>query len=177
MGLLVGTINALYRKQIEKKVKRNQNIQIAKSAKIESYRDIRCKSGSITIGENVYINGKCIISAVNGTIEIGDDVIIGPGTIIIPSHHNFERIDLPINLQGGVDKPIKIEKDVWIGAHCTILGGTKIGAHSVIGAHSLVKGIIPPYSVAYGVPCRVKKNRKQEAINNKLLNSRIQCVL
>ena len=32
-------------------------------------------------------------------------------------------------------------------------------ALSVIGAHSLVNKSIPPHSVAYGVPCKVKRTR------------------
>jgi acetyltransferase-like isoleucine patch superfamily enzyme len=96
----------------------------------------------------------------NSEIKIGNNVLIGPGTVINTANHNFERIDIPIKSQGITEKPIIIEDDVWIGANCTILGGTKIGAHSVIGAHSLVKGDIPPYSVAYGVPCIVKRTRR-----------------
>jgi acetyltransferase-like isoleucine patch superfamily enzyme len=143
--------------QTREKVIENPHIQISKSAIVYSYEHICCKSGRIKIGENAWVNRMCGIFANKGTIEIGNNVLIGPG--IHTGQHNFERTDVPIKVQGGTEKPIIIEDDVWIGSNCTIVGGTRIGAHSVIGAQSLVKGDIPPYSVAYGVPCRVKRSR------------------
>jgi acetyltransferase-like isoleucine patch superfamily enzyme len=42
----------------------------------------------------------------------------------------------------------------------TILRGTIIGRGCVLGAHAVVKGDIPDYSIAVGSPARVVKNRK-----------------
>ena len=50
-------------------------------------------------------------------------------------HSRNERID------------IVVEDDVWIGYDCIVLAGSKIGKGSVIGARSIVRGTIPPYSV------------------------------
>ena len=148
-------------RHMERKIKKNPNIQISRSTKILSYENIPCSSGKIEIGENTFINKQCAIVTINSTIKIGNNVLIGPATQINTLAHNFDRTDIPINAQGRNEKAIIIEDDIWIGAHCTILGGTKIGAHSVIGAHSLVKGEIPPYSVAYGVPAKVKRKRQK----------------
>ena len=139
----------------------NPNIIIAKSAQVKTKTSIDCgKSGIIEIGEDTFINEMCSIYTYNSTIKIGNGVLIGPATVLHTHHHNFQQTDLQIHKQAGTGKPIIIEDDVWIGAHCTILGGVRIGTHSVIGAHSLVNKSIPPYSVAYGVPCKVKRNRK-----------------
>jgi len=138
----------------------NPNIIIAKSAQVMPTTNINCGHlGAIEIGEDTFINEMCLIFTCMSTIKIGKGVLIGPGTIIHTHNHNFQRTDLPIQKQDGKGKSIIIEDDVWIGAHCTILGGVRIGAHSVIGAHSLVNKSIPPYSVAYGVPCKVKRTR------------------
>jgi acetyltransferase-like isoleucine patch superfamily enzyme len=102
------------------------------------------------------VNDLCAINAFGAAIKIGNGVFIGPSTVLRTFNHNYQRTDLPIKKQGGNGKSIIIEDDVWIGANCTILGGVRIGAHSVIGAQSLVNRSIPPYSVAYGVPCKVK---------------------
>ena len=53
--------------------------------------------------------------------------------------------------------PIKIENNVWIGAHSVVLPGVQIGNHSVIGAGSIITKDIPPYSVAVGNPARIVK--------------------
>jgi acetyltransferase-like isoleucine patch superfamily enzyme len=138
-------------------------IDIADSALVLSSTNLNClKSGTIEIGEDTFINDMCSITAYDTAIKIGKDVFVGPGTVMHTYDHNFQRVDVPIGKQGGTTKPIIIEDDVWIGTNCTILGGVKIGAHSVIGAHSLVNKSIPPYSVAYGVPCKVKRTRLSE---------------
>lgn len=136
-----------------------QNVRIDDSAWIHPSAMIYPESGRLEIGENSTLNEYCIIHGMGG-IKIGNGVRIGCHTVIHSVQHHFERLDIPIWKQGCYGKPIVIEDDVWIGAHCTILGGVKIGAHSVIGAHSLVTRDIPPYSVAYGVPCKVRRTRK-----------------
>lgn len=136
-------------------------VRIAKSARIHpSVRIFPDMSGWVEIGDSV-VNEGCVIHGYGG-VKIGNAVGIGGGTVITSIHHNFKRLDIPIRKQGIRGKPIVIEDDVWIGAHCTIIGGVRIGAHSVIGAHSLVTRDIPPYSVAYGVPCKVRRSRRSK---------------
>jgi virginiamycin A acetyltransferase len=50
---------------------------------------------------------------------------------------------------------IIVGDDVWIGTGATFLPGVRVGAMSVIGAHSLVRGDVPAYSVVAGSPARV----------------------
>jgi virginiamycin A acetyltransferase len=66
---------------------------------------------------------------------------------------------------------IELGHDVWIGAHCVILSGVKIGTGSVIAANSVVTENIPPYSIAGGVPAKVIKPRFNEEVVAKLLQS------
>ena len=51
--------------------------------------------------------------------------------------------------------PVRIGKNVWIGAGAVILPGVTIGDNSVIGAGSVVTKDIPANVVAVGNPCRV----------------------
>jgi acetyltransferase-like isoleucine patch superfamily enzyme len=134
-------------------------IRIAKSSIVDPSAMIFSESGHIEIGENSTLNEYCVIHGLGG-VKIGNGVRIGCHTVIHSVQHHVERLDIPIWKQGTYGEPIIIEDDVWIGAHCTILGGVRIGAHSIIGAHSLVTNDIPPYSIAYGVPCEVRRTRK-----------------
>ena len=43
-----------------------------------------------------------------------------------------------------------------------VLRDTKIGRGCVLGAHAVVKGEIPDYSIAVGAPARAVKNRKEQ---------------
>jgi len=157
---VIQTLNSFLRKQKEKRLYAKPGVTIAQSATVMPTAVITCDaSGLIKIDENSLVNDLCILSAYRGTIDIGNGVLIGPSTVMHTLNHVHERTDVPIWQQGVIGKSIFIEDDVWIGAHCTILAGVRIGAHSVIGAHSLVTKDIPPNSVAYGVPCKVKRTR------------------
>lgn len=105
----------------------------------------------IVIGNNFYMNVGCHIL---GEIKIGDNVQIGPKTVIWGRDHGISKFEL-IRNQPHVKKPIIIGNDVWIGANVTILKGVNIGDGAVIGAGSVVTKDIPEYAIAVGNPAKV----------------------
>lgn len=111
----------------------------------------------ITIGNNFYLNSNCHLL---GNITFGDDVMIGPKTIIWGRDHGMER-GMPMKEQSHVKKDISIGNDVWIAANVTILKGVNVGAGAVIGAGAVVTKDIPDYAIAVGNPARVVKYRNQ----------------
>lgn len=102
-----------------------------------------------------FLNYNCVILD-TAPVHIGNAVFIAPGTIISCAGH---AMDAEQRGKGavGVNAPITIEDDVWIGANCTICPGVTIGKGSVIGAGSTVVRDIPPGVVAIGTPCRVHR--------------------
>ncbi len=54
-----------------------------------------------------------------------------------------------------LSKPVKIGKNVWIGASCTILPGVCIGDNSIIGAGSVVTKSIPKNAIVVGNPAKI----------------------
>jgi acetyltransferase-like isoleucine patch superfamily enzyme len=58
--------------------------------------------------------------------------------------------------------PVRIERNVWIGAAAIILKGVRIGENSAIGAGSVVVRDVPPKCVAAGNPARVVKRLAPE---------------
>jgi galactoside O-acetyltransferase len=114
----------------------------------------------ISIGGNVALNMNVIINAdCGGRIIIGNDVMIGPNTVMRASNHKFNNLYESIINQGHVPGEIHIEDDVWIGANVSIVPNVRIGKSSVIGAGSVVCSNIPPFSVAVGNPAKVIKIR------------------
>lgn len=106
----------------------------------------RCNFGiNITMGDNCYINYN-VVFLDSGLIKLGNNVFIGPGTVVSAVTHPIEarmRRNLQIN-------KIEIGDDVWIGANVVILPGVTIGNRAVIGAGSVVKRDIPPDTVYAG---------------------------
>ena len=108
------------------------------------------------IGKQVFINSCCHFQD-NGGIEIGDRTMIGPNVTIVTINHDIN----PKTRINAMPKPIKIGKNVWIGADCTILPGITIGDNSIIGAGSVVTKDVPYNVVVAGNPARIIKNIKE----------------
>jgi acetyltransferase-like isoleucine patch superfamily enzyme len=98
-----------------------------------------------------------------GPVLIGDNVIMGEHVSFHPVNHRFDEVNIPIRDQGTIRKGITIEDDVWVGANVTFLDGAHVGRGSVIGAGSIVRGEIPPYSVAVGAPAKVVRSRTPQS--------------
>jgi acetyltransferase-like isoleucine patch superfamily enzyme len=137
--------------------------------------------GRIIVGRWVHIGDGTVLRAHEGTLRIGDkcvfgqnntvnchiDVSIGSDCIIADwvyigdFDHRTELTSLPIRSQGLIKSPVTIESDVWLGVKSTILRGAHIGRGSVIGANSVVRGAIPEYSIAGGIPAKVLVDRRR----------------
>jgi acetyltransferase-like isoleucine patch superfamily enzyme len=113
--------------------------------------------GRITIGDRAALNSFCRLFG-HGSIEIGEDTQIGPGSLITTTEHDYHHA-LATQF-----KRIVIGRGVWIGANVTILPGIEIGDFAVVGAGSVVMKSIPPRCVALGVPARILK-RLDESSN------------
>lgn len=126
------------------------------TAIIEPY----CRIGGdpkITIGNNFYCNAYCHFL---GEITFGNDVMIGPKTIIWGRDHGM-KMGIPMKKQPHNRAPIIIKDDVWIGANAIILKGITIGKGAVIGAGSVVTKDVPDYAIVVGNPAKVVKYRNE----------------
>lgn len=138
-----------YEKQYEQL--RNMLGSVGENVWIARY--FHCDNGkNIFIGDNFTGNHNLTILDIN-KVYIGDNVMIGPGTVITSVGH-------PLNPQGrrnhiSITDEVHIGSDVWIGANVTILPGVTIGDNVVVAAGAVVNKDIPSNSLAVGVPARV----------------------
>jgi maltose O-acetyltransferase len=119
-------------------------------------------SGHLTIGTDTFIGHQVLIAGGDASIIIGSYCDIAPRVTIISGSHEIASAG-PRAAGPGQSRPIVIEDGVWIGAGSIILGGVRIGKHSVIGAGSVVVRDIPPNSVALGSPCRATRLISEES--------------
>jgi len=137
-----------------------RRITIGNNAAIDEHVCIKYPE-RMFVGTNSYIGRGSMIQA-SGFVDIGDDVIIGPYVKIWSSDHVFDRLDIPIHLQGHTFAKVIIGNDVWIGTNAVILKGVSIGNGAIVAAGSLVNKNVPAYAVVAGNPARVLKYRIEE---------------
>ena len=127
------------------------NINIEKDADFGSGQ-------GISIGDNSGLGINC---RVRGPLTIGNDVMMGPDVVIMTNSHNFDRIDIPMNVQGSaIPKKVIIGNDVWIGTRVIILPGVTIGNGVIIGAGAVVTKDIPDMAIVGGCPAKIIRYRK-----------------
>lgn len=107
----------------------------------------------ISIGDNVNITGNCIILAHDYSSQVG--AVLRDG----------------VEIYGNV-RPVKISNNVFLGFGSTILAGTTIEENVIIGAGSIVSGLIEKNSVYAGNPA--KKIMSLDDYLQKLSNRQLQ---
>lgn len=113
---------------------------------------------ALSIGDNSGVGVNCEL---NGEIEIGNDVLMGPEVVIYTQNHEFMNKDVTIFEQEfRAPQKVVIGNDVWIGRRAIILPGVKVGTGAVIGAGAVVSKDVPEYSVVAGNPAKVIKTRE-----------------
>lgn len=105
----------------------------------------------IRVGRNVFVNQNCTFYDLGG-LDIGDDVMIGPNVSLITTGHPLEPSQ---RRKVTIGKPIAIERNVWIAAGATIVGGVTVGENSVVAAGSVVTKHVPPNTLVGGNPAKV----------------------
>jgi len=104
--------------------------------------------------ESVFITG-------GGGVTIGDHVGLGPGVKIWSVNHRYADPDTPWMQQGYELLPVVIEDDVWLGANCFVMPGTRIGRGSILSAGTVLMKSVPAFAIVAGNPGRIVGWRKQ----------------
>ena len=107
---------------------------------------------NIKLGRNVFINSGCCFQD-QGGIELGDGCMIGHQVVIATLNHDL----MPECRASMIPAKVTLGRNVWVGAHATILPGVTIGDNSVVAAGAVVTKDVPANCVAAGVPARVVK--------------------
>ena len=107
------------------------------------------EGAQIQIGSNCGFSGTVIGCA--SEIVIGENVICGVNTLITDTDWHTD------DPRTGADKPVIIEKGVWLGVNVTVLKGVTIGENTLVAAGSLVTHSLPANVVAGGIPAKVLK--------------------
>jgi acetyltransferase-like isoleucine patch superfamily enzyme len=119
----------------------------------EDRRIHELRSLGASIGSNVYLGPDVYIERDFAPLLVVEDGAVLSAGVCVLLH------DSALNNVAG--EPIKfarvaLRRRCYVGANTTILCGVEIGEKALVGACSLVTNDIPPETVAYGVPARVR---------------------
>lgn len=118
---------------------------------------------TIEVGDDVYIGPGACLQASGSGIRMGNKVLLGPNVIIRGGNHNTSvagqfMFDVK-EKRPEDDQMVVIEDDVWIATGVIILKGVTVGRGAIVAAGALVTRDVPPYGIAVGVPAKTRKFR------------------
>lgn len=113
-----------------------------------------------SLGQNVNVGGKAVIGngvKIQNNVSVYDDVIVEDDVFLGPSMVFTNVINPRAFVQRKDEyKQTILKKGCSIGANVTIVCGVTIGEYALVGAGSVVTKDVPPYSLVYGNPARVR---------------------
>lgn len=112
---------------------------------------------SILIGDHSFVGSGVEFNIIE-KIEIGAHALIASGCRFIDHDHGLAP-GVPMGVQPSVSAPIRIGRDVWIGANAVVLKGVAIGDGAVVGAGSVVTHDVPARAIVAGVPAKLVRYR------------------
>ncbi|ROQ22532.1 acyltransferase [Gallaecimonas pentaromativorans] len=169
-GLLFGLLGFFYR------IKYIGSCTIAWSARIVGWKNLRIGKGvvlchdtwinvshrksaniSISIGDKSFVGVRNFFS-VGNSIDIGSYFLTASNCSFIGASHIVDDPFSPYLSTGVTQKnDIIIEENCFFGYGSSVVGNVRIGRGSIIGAHAVVLGDIPPFSIVIGNPAHVVK--------------------
>jgi acetyltransferase-like isoleucine patch superfamily enzyme len=139
----------------------NRGITIGKDCFIGRNTILSCKNGDIELGDRANVSSNCSIMSTS-VVRVGRDNLISAYTYLVGGgNYDLDRVDIPINksLREDRNRGIRLDDDVWIGAHSIVLDGVSVGHGAAIAAGAVVSKDMPAWSIAAGVPASVIRQR------------------
>jgi acetyltransferase-like isoleucine patch superfamily enzyme len=144
-----------------------ENIHIGSHVRIDAHTLI-ISTGPIKIGSRVHISAHCYLEG-RGGIRIDDFSNIASYVSLHsvsddPSGASLTNPMVPDEHKTLEISEIILERHSLVFTKSTLLPGTVISEGAVIGAHSLVRGVVPPWTIYGGTPARYIKQRTRELL-------------
>jgi acetyltransferase-like isoleucine patch superfamily enzyme len=123
---------------------------------------VYCKNGDIVLEDRVNISSSCTLFS-SGLLAIGTGTVVAAYSYLLSGGEYDYASPLPFSEQPGKPaRETRVGANCWIGAHVTVIDGSRVGEHCVVGAGALVTGSLPPGSLAVGIPARPVKSIGQQ---------------
>ncbi|HMN20932.1 MAG TPA: acyltransferase [Ottowia sp.] len=112
----------------------------------------------VSLGQNVFVSNDVVIGdncKIQNNVSVYDGVTLEEGVFCGPSMV-FTNVYNPRSLieRKSEYRPTLVQRGATLGANCTIVCGTTIGAFAFVGAGAVVNKDVPAYALMVGVPAR-----------------------
>lgn len=140
-------------------------MRIGAHTRIDAFCVLSAGEGGVAIGEHVHVAAHCFLAGA-ARIELGDFSGISGRTSIYSSTDDFSGLSLtgptvPDELRRVDSRPVRVGRHVIVGAGTVILPGVTLGDGAAVGAMSLVRRNVAPFTIVAGNPARVVASREQ----------------
>ena len=136
----------------------NEGITIGNGVFVGRNTILSCKNGDIEIDDRANIGFNCEIFS-GGHVRLGKNTLVAAYTYLVGGDHLHDRVDIPVLDQDRVAQGIEVDDNVWLGAHVVVADGARVGRDAIVGAGAVVRGEIPEFTIAAGVPAQVIRQR------------------
>lgn len=157
-GKLIIGDNVLFKENVELRVHKNSTLRIDDHVKIDrGVRLLATNNGEIHINKKVRVG---MYSVFNGgdSIYIGESTLISGFVYLQTSMHRYDKNENIAN-QGFFHAPIKLDCDVWLGAHVVVMPGVSLNKGCIVGSNAVVNKSFDENSLVVGVPAKLIKKR------------------
>ena len=109
-------------------------------------------------GQNVFVGNDVVIGdrvkvqnnvSIYDGVRLEDGVFCGPSMVFTNVYNPRAEIERKSEF-----RPTIVRKGASLGANCTIVCGTEIGAYAFIGAGAVIREDVKPFALMVGVPGR-----------------------
>jgi UDP-2-acetamido-3-amino-2,3-dideoxy-glucuronate N-acetyltransferase len=111
-----------------------------------------------SLGQNVFVGNRAVIGSnvkiqnnvsVYDNVTLEDDVFCGPSMVFTNVHNPRSAVSRKHEYRNTL-----VRRGATLGANCTIICGTTIGAYAFVGAGAVVNRDVAPYALVVGVVAR-----------------------
>jgi len=107
----------------------------------------------LIIGNNVWIGEQVWLDNLEN-VEIGNDVCISQGAMLLCGNHNYKKISFDL-----IVGKIILEEGVWIGAQTVVCPGVVCKSHSLLTVGSVATQTLEAYTIYQGNPAKAIRKR------------------
>jgi putative colanic acid biosynthesis acetyltransferase WcaF len=109
---------------------------------------------NLEIGDHAWIGEAVWIDSL-AKVVVGRNACLSQGVMVETGNHDWSKPGFDLLLG-----EVEIAEGAWAAARSTLLPGSRLGSHAVLGAGSVLSGRADPYGVYVGVPAAFVKERR-----------------